>query len=58
MRRPSDTSTSRSVRLGEQVSGDDRNQVAVTRRELQAIRADILAVFQPMIQAGLIDGSS
>lgn len=44
--------------LGEQVSGDDRNQVAVTRRELQAIRADILAVFQPMIQAGLIDGSS
>lgn len=44
--------------LGEQVSGDDRNQVAVAKQELQAVRADILAVFQPIIQAGLIEGSS
>jgi hypothetical protein len=44
--------------LGEDVSDDDRARVAVARRELQALRAEILAVFRPMIEAGLIEGSS
>ena len=44
--------------LGEEVSGDERDQVAVAKQELQAMRADILAVFEPMIQAGLIEGSA
>jgi hypothetical protein len=44
--------------LGEQASGEDHAQVAVAKQELQAMRADILAVFQTMFQAGLIDGSS
>lgn len=43
--------------LGEEVSGDDRAQVALAKQELEAVRADILAVFEPMIQAGLIEGS-
>jgi|Tabmets5t2r1_1033131.scaffolds.fasta_scaffold02107_3 Region found in RelA / SpoT proteins len=44
--------------LGEEVSGEDRDRVAVARQELQAVRSEILAVFRPMIEAGLIEGSS
>jgi ppGpp synthetase/RelA/SpoT-type nucleotidyltranferase len=42
--------------LGEQASEDARARVALTRAELQAGRNEILSVFEPMIQAGVISG--
>lgn len=42
------------LELGEEASEDARSRLAVTRDELQAVRHELLSVFEPMIRAGLI----
>jgi ppGpp synthetase/RelA/SpoT-type nucleotidyltranferase len=42
--------------LGEEAPEDARSRLALTRAELQAVRQEILTVFETAIQAGLIGG--